>query len=322
MRAILQTQPGGAETLYVGDAPVPVPAAGQLLVHVRAAGVNRADIVQREGRYPPPPGASPLLGLEVAGDVAAIGPGVADFRVGDPVLGLVAGGGYAEYVLLDQGCAVRKPDSLTYEQAASLPEAWMTAWLNLVDIADVQAGETVLIHAGASGVGAAAIQLARLRGAQVVATAGSADKVAFCRQLGATLAVDYKQEDFAAQVSAMGGADVVLDCVGGAYLEKNIQCLKADGRLVVIGLMGGVSGKLDLGRLLVKRLRVQGSTLRPQPYAIKARLTGAIRETVLPAIAAGAVQLTLDKVFDWADVAAAHRYMEASANLGKVVLRR
>jgi len=321
MRAVLQHGPGGAETLYLGETSMLTAGAGQLLVRVRAAGVNRADIVQREGRYPPPPGASPLLGLEVAGDVAAIGAGISGFRIGDPVFGLVAGGGYAEYALLDQGCAVHKPDTLSYEEAATLPEAWMTAWLNLVEIAAVRKGETVLIHAGASGVGAAAIQLVRLLGAHGITTAGSDEKRQFCKQLGAETAINYKQDDFAAQVVALGGADVILDCIGGSYLEKNIECLKPDGRLVNIGLMGGASGKLDIGRLLVKRLRVQGSTLRPQPTAVKAMLTEAIRKTVLPAIAAGNVQLTLDKVFDWGQVVEAHRYVEAAANRGKVVLR-
>jgi NADPH2:quinone reductase len=321
MQAVLQSAPGGVDALLIGETDRPIVGPGQVLVRVHAAGVNRADIVQREGRYPPPPGASPLLGLEVAGVVADVGADVTGFAVGDAVFGLVAGGGYAEYALLDAACAIAKPDWLNFEQAATLPEAWMTAWLNLVDIAQLKGGETALIHAGASSVGITAIQLARLRGAKAIATAGSAEKVGFCEALGATPGIDYKTQDFAAVVNAQGGVDVILDCIGGAYLERNVASLKADGRLVTIGLMGGASAQLDLGRLLVKRLTVRGSTLRPQPLAVKARLTQAIREQILPALQQGRVQLTLDTVFDWHQVADAHRYIEASKNQGKVVLR-
>jgi NADPH2:quinone reductase len=321
MFAITQTRSGAAETLQMAQVDCPRPAPGQLLVRVDAAGINRADIVQREGRYPAPPGASPMLGLEVAGVVAELGGDVDGFSVGDPVFGLVGGGGYAEYALLEADCAIARPDWLAAEQAASLPEAWMTAWFNLVELAKLQAGETVLIHAGASGVGAAAIQLARLLGAVPVVTVGSPEKAAFCSGLGAEAAIEYRQTDFADVVSAMGGADVVLDCVGGDYINRELPCLKADSRLVLIGLMGGAHAQLDLGRLLVKRITVRGSTLRPQPLAVKRRLTDALRGTILPALLAGTAKLTLDRVFDWNQVQAAHRYVEANANLGKVVLR-
>ncbi|MDN3578993.1 NAD(P)H-quinone oxidoreductase [Chitinimonas viridis] len=320
MRALLQTAPGGADTLYMGTTATPIPAAGQLLVRVQAAGVNRADIVQREGRYPAPPGASPILGLEVAGEVAALGEGVTGFALGDAVFGLVAGGGYAQYAVLDADCAVLRPSWLSIEAAASLPEAWMTAWLNLVVLGGLQAGETALVHAGASGVGAAAIQLARLLGASAIATVGSEAKAAYCSSLGARLAINYRTADFAAEVKAAGGVELILDCIGGAYLEGNLASLKPDGRLVVIGLMGGAGAQLDIGRLLVKRLSVRGSTLRPQPRAVKACLTAALRDTVLPALAAGEVKLTLDQTFAWADAAQAHRYLEDNRNCGKVVL--
>lgn len=320
MQAIIQTTPGGADTLVRRETSRPQPGPSQLLVRVHAAGVNRADIVQREGRYPPPPGASPILGLEVAGTVAERGSAIDDFAVGDAVFGLVAGGGYAEYVLLDAACAIAKPDWLSFEEAASLPEAWMTAWLNLVDLAGLKAGERALIHAGASGVGAAAIQLCGLVGAEAYATAGSAAKCGFCEALGAKRAIDYKQADFAERIQADGGVDVILDCVGGDYLARNIASLRPDGRLVTIGIMGGGTGQLDLGRLLVKRITVRGSTLRPQPLSVKAQLTRALRETVLPALHAGKAKVTLDRLFDWEDVAAAHRHVESNANLGKVVL--
>lgn len=320
MRAVLQDAPGSADSLFLGQLACPQPGSGQLLVRVRAAGVNRADIVQREGRYPPPPGASPLLGLEVAGEVAAVGDAVNAFKPGDAVFGLVAGGGYAEYAVLDEGCAIAKPDYLSFAQAASLPEAWMTAWLNLVELAALNKGEAVLIHAGASGVGAAATQLARLRGATAIVTVGSEEKAAFCRQLGAFEAINYRTGSFQDAIKAIGGVDVVLDCIGGSYLDANLNSLKPDGRLIVIGLMGGAAAEFNLGKLLVKRLRVQGSTLRPQPLAVKARLTQCLRDTVLPALQAGHVTLTMDRQFPLGEVAAAHRWLEENRNQGKVVL--
>ncbi|HEY9100692.1 NAD(P)H-quinone oxidoreductase [Chitinimonas sp.] len=320
MRAVLQDAPGSADTLFLGQVARPHPGPGQLLVRVKAAGVNRADIVQREGRYPPPHGASPLLGLEVAGEVTAVGAGVTAFPPGSAVFGLVAGGGYAEYAVLDEGCAIAKPDWLSFAEAASLPEAWMTAWLNLVELAALGEGETVLIHAGASGVGAAAIQLARLRGATAVVTVGSEEKADFCRRLGAAHAINYRTGSFQDATRAIGGVDVILDCIGGTYLDANLNSLKPDGRLIVIGLMGGSGAELNLGKLLVKRLRVQGSTLRPQPLAVKARLTQSLRDTVLRALQTGHATLTMDRQFPLSEVAAAHRWLEENRNQGKVVL--
>lgn len=319
MQLVTQSAPGGADTLEITFAEKPQPAPGQLRVRVLAAGINRADIVQREGHYPPPKGASPVLGLEIAGIVDAVN-GPSRFQEGDAVFGLVSGGGYAEYALIDSSAALPKPDLMSWAEAASLPEAWMTAWFNLVDIAAVQPGETVLIHAGASGVGAAAIQLASLLGARVIASAGSDDKRAYCRSLGAEVVIDSRQPGFAANLKAQGGVDVVLDPVGAALFDDNIAVLKPDGRLVVIGIMGGSSATLNLGLLLVKRLRLLGSTLRSQPEAVKARLTAALEAEVLPALADGRARITLDSVYPLAAVADAHRYVEDNRNLGKVVL--
>jgi len=321
MKAILQTAPGGTETLYVGEVDQPQVAAGELLVRLHAAGVNRADIVQREGRYPPPPGAPTILGLEVSGTVAAVGEQVSGFAIGDAVFGLVAGGAYAEYACLEAALAIRKPQAISWEAAASLPEAWMTAWFNLVEIGKLQAGQTVLIHAGASGVGSAAIQLGTLLGARVIATAGTPEKCAHCLALGAAAVVNYREQaDFQQVVKADGGADLILDCVGASYLARNIASLRTDGMLIVIGAMSGREAGLDLGQLLVKRLTVRGSTLRVQPLNVKAPLAGALRDRILPMLLEGKLSLNLDRSFSWQEVAAAHRYMEDNLNLGKVVL--
>lgn len=322
MHAMLQHAPGGADTLYWGETARPVPGPGQLRVRVRAAGVNRADIVQREGRYPPPPGASPILGLEVAGEVDAVGEGVSGWAPGDALLALIPGGGYAEYALVNADEALAKPAAWSWAEAASLPEAWLTAWLNLMEVAHLQAGETALIHAGASGVGAAAIQLARWRGARVIATCGSADKAAFCQALGADAVVNYRETaDLAAAIRALGRADVALDCVGGPYLDAHLQCLNQDGRLVVIGVMGGAQATLNLGLLLVKRIRVMGSTLRSQPLARRAALARALAEHILPAFVRGELRWTLDRQFALPDAAQAHAWVEGNHNKGKVMLQ-
>ncbi len=320
MRAILQTTQGGADTLYLADAPTPMPSAGQLGVRVRAAGVNRADIVQREGRYPPPVGASPILGLELAGVVEAVGEGCTRFAVGDAVLALVSGGGYADYALVNEAEAIAKPDALSWAVAASLPEAWLTAWLNLVEVGGLVAGQRVLIHAGASGVGAAAIQLAVWRGAEVIATCSGAEKAAFCRALGAQHVIDYQTEDVAKTVRGLGAVHLVLDCIGGETLNANLSTLAQDGKLVLIGIMGGAQAAVNLGLVLVKRLSIVGSTLRSQPLAVRAQLARQLETQVLPALLAGTLQPTLDRCFPLAEVAAAHAWLEARANKGKVVL--
>jgi NADPH:quinone reductase len=320
MQAILQSAPGGADTLYLGEAARPQRQHGQLLVQVMAAGVNRADIVQRSGHYPPPPGASSILGLEVAG-VVVEADAASRFQEGDAVFGLIAGGGYAEYAVLDEALAIAKPDAMSWVEAASLPEVWMTAWLNLVQVGQLQAGQNILIHAGASGVGATAIQLARWLGAHPFASAGSADKLAFCQRLGAEQVFNYKElPAFSAKVKEWGGVEVILDPIGASYLAENMASLKQDGRLVNIGLMGGGKAELNLGLLLVKRLSLIGSTLRSQPLAAKARLAQALEREILPALLAGQLQLTLDSSYPWQQAADAHAHMEANANLGKVIL--
>ncbi|WP_035053195.1 NAD(P)H-quinone oxidoreductase [Andreprevotia chitinilytica] len=307
--------------LQRGQAPVPVAGPNQLLVQVRAAGVNRADLMQAAGKYPPPPGESNILGLEIAGEVVAVGAGASGFAIGDAVFGLVGGGAYAEFCVLDAALALHKPESLTFEQAAALPEAWMTAWFNLIELGGLQSGESALIHAGASGVGAVAIQLAKSRGAWVATTVGSAEKAAFCRALGADLVVNYREQDFAAEVKAAGGVDFILDGVGGDYLPRNQSCLNADGRLILIGLLNGTSAEINLGVMLVKRQRIRGSTLRPQPLAVKAKLAAALRDEVLPGVLDGRIGIHISRVFPLAEAQAAHDWVRGGHNLGKVVLR-
>ncbi|WP_337881935.1 NAD(P)H-quinone oxidoreductase [Chromobacterium haemolyticum] len=320
MLAVVQSAPGGVDTLRVDEIAPPLRGAGQLLVRVMAAGVNRADLAQRAGHYPPPPGASPILGLEVAGVVEEADAG-SRFQPGDAVFGLISGGGYAEYAVLEEALAIAKPDWLSWVETASLPEAWMTAWFNLVEKAGLQAGETVLVHAGASGVGAAAIQLAGLLGAQAYASAGSEEKAAFCRELGAVQAFNYRQTPaFGPMVKDWGGVDVVLDPVGASYLNDNVSALRPDGRLVNIGLLGGAKAELNLGALLMKRIALIGSTLRPQPLEVKARLARAVEARILPALEQGKLRLTLDSSYPLTQVADAHAYVEANRNLGKVVL--
>ncbi|AXE32911.1 NAD(P)H-quinone oxidoreductase [Chromobacterium phragmitis] len=320
MLAVVQKAPGGAETMEMGEWDKPQAASGKLLVRVMAAGVNRADLMQREGRYPPPPGASPLMGLEVSGVVEAV-VGDSAFQPGDAVFGLVEGGGYAEYVLMDEALAIAKPDGLSWVEAASLPEAWMTAWFNLVVKAGLKGGQRALIHAGASGVGVAAIQLARFLGAEAFASAGSAEKLAFCRELGASQTFNYHETPaFGERVREWGGADAVLDPVGASHLAENLQALNPDGKLVNIGLMGGLKAELDFGRLLMKRISLIGSTLRPQPLVVKSELAGALRDLILPALLEGKVRAVVDSSFPWTQVQDAHRYMADNRNLGKVVL--
>lgn len=320
MKAVVQSCLGAADTLSLGDMPIPEPGPGQLRLRVRAAGVNRADVMQREGHYPPPPGASAILGLEVAGEIDAIGAGVTGFVPGERIAALVSGGGYAEFALVSASLAMRLPAGMGFVEAASLPEAWMTAWLNLRELGDLHVGQRVLIHAGASGVGAAAIQLARLSGATVLTTAGSDEKCAFCESLGASLAINYRTTDVAGAVRAAGKVDLILDPVGGATLGPNLACLNQDGKLVLIAFMAGRSTELDLGQLLMKRLTVIGSTLRNRDPVTKARLAARVQDTVIPAIVAGDVRATVDRTFPLAEVAAAHRYLESNQNRGKVVL--
>ncbi|BCL75760.1 NAD(P)H quinone oxidoreductase [Jeongeupia sp. HS-3] len=312
--------PDAYPKLVWGTQPRPVAGEGQLLVRVRAAGINRADLVQAAGNYPAAPGESAVLGLEIAGEVVALGTDVTGFSIGDAVFGLVPGGGYAEYCVLDAALAIRKPAALSWFDAASLPEVWMTVWLNLVELGELRAGQRLLVHAGASGIGAAAIQLGKRFGAEVLTTAGSAEKVAWCTALGADRVINYHDEDFVAAVKAAGGADLILETVGGDYLGRDQQCLNRDGSIIVIGLLRGTKAELNVGLLLVKRQRVQGSALRSQPLDAKARLAAAVAEHILPDIVRGALKPALDRVFAAGDAQAAHDYVVQNRNQGKVVL--
>lgn len=313
----------GSGNLSWGDAPAPTAGPHDVVVDVHATAVNRADLLQRRGFYPPPPGESEILGLEAAGVVASIGASVTRVKVGDRVCCLLAGGGYAEQVVVNEALALPIPDGLDFVQAAAIPEAFYTAFVNIVQEASLAAGERVLIHAGASGVGTAAIQLVKARGAVAYVTAGSGEKLARCKALGADAGIDYKTESFAdriADLTEKKGVDIILDCVGGSYLESNVASLRSRGRLVVIGLMGGTKADLNLGLLVSRRLRVIGSVLRPRSLAEKTAITDAFRAEVLPLFASGKLKPIVDKVYPIADAAAAHDYVAANRNFGKVVL--
>ncbi|GAB4149750.1 MAG: NAD(P)H-quinone oxidoreductase [Candidatus Promineifilaceae bacterium] len=323
MKAIVVHADAEQPRLVWQDAPEPEMGAGEVLVRVRASAVNRADLLQARGGYAPPSGASPILGLEMAGDVLAVGDGVAGWQPGDRVCALLPGGGYAELAVVPQQMLLRLPDGWTYAQGAAVPEAWYTAFVNLFLEGDLQAGERTLIHAGASGVGTAAIQLARAAGATVYATAGTAEKTAQCQMLGAVLAVNYRQEDFGQviqQATAGAGVDLILDPVGAAYLARNLALLRPQGRLVSIGLLSGGRAELDMGLLLGKRLRLIGSTLRNRSLAEKIAITEQFRERFWPLLAAGALVPVIDCAFPMPEAQAAHAYVRQNRNTGKVIL--
>ena len=324
MKAVEIAAPGGPEVLRLGERPVPAPGQGEVLIKVAAAGVNRPDVEQRKGTYPPPPGASDIPGLEIAGTVVAAGPGADGLRAGDEVCALVSGGGYAEYCTAPVPQCLPVPQGLGMVEAASLPETFFTVWQNVFDRARLQAGETILIHGGSSGIGTTAIQMAKAMGAaRVLATAGSAEKCAACQKLGADRAINYNTEDFVEIVVAetkKKGADVILDMVGGKYFERNIAALAIEGRLAVIALLGGRDAKLDLGLLLRKRLTVVGSVLRARPVGEKGAVADALRRNIWPHLAAGRIKPVIDSTFPLADAAKAHARMESSAHVGKIVL--
>jgi putative PIG3 family NAD(P)H quinone oxidoreductase len=324
VKAIVVRAPGGPEQLALDEVPDVRPGDGDLLVRVRAAGVNRADVLQRQGRYPPPPGASPILGLEIAGVVETAGPANGPWSSGDRVFALLAGGGYAELAAVPGALAMRIPPNLSFEEAAGLPEAFLTAWQTLFWIGRCAPGERVLIHAGASGVGTAAIQLAREVRADVLVTAGSPEKLAACRGLGARIALNYREGPFAPAVldeTGGRGVDVLLDFVGAPYWEQNLTCLATDGRLVLIATMGGseVEGA-DLRALMRKRVQVTATTLRARSLAYKAELTRQASAFLLPRLEDGRVRPVLDSVFALEQAAEAHRRMEENRNTGKIVL--
>ncbi len=326
MRAIQITAPGGPEVLQPCERPVPEPRPGELLIAVQASGVNRPDVLQRKGLYPMPPGVSDLPGLELAGTVA--GGSQADLAAaglapGDAVCALVAGGGYAEFCAAPAGQCLPVPKGLNMVQAAGLPETFFTVWQNVFEIAALQAGETLLVQGGSSGIGVTAIQLAKAMGAQVIVTAGTDDKCAACLALGADHAINYRSQDFAAEVKRLTdgrGADVVLDMVAGDYLGREVACMAEDARLAVIAVQGGTSCQIDAGLLLRKRLTITGSTLRPRPVAYKTRLAQTLRTKVWPLIEAGRIKPVVHQVFAAALAGDAHRLMESSKHVGKIVL--
>jgi putative PIG3 family NAD(P)H quinone oxidoreductase len=324
MTIIEISQPGGPEVLKPAKRPMPQPGKGEVLIKVAAAGVNRPDVLQRQGMYPPPPGAPDYPGLEVAGEIVALGEGVARWKLGDKVCALVAGGGYASHCLAPAEQCLPVPAGLDMAEAAALPENWFTVWTNIADRGRLAAGESILIHGGASGIGVAAIQLAKLLGAaQIYATAGTDEKCRYCESLGATKAINYKTEDFAARIAELTegrGVDVVLDMVGGKYFAANIKALAEEGRLVIIAVQGGPKGEGDLSLVMRKRLTVTGSTLRPRPVAFKGAIARALEAKVWPALADGRIRAIIDSRFPLDQAAAAHARIDHGDHIGKVLL--
>jgi putative PIG3 family NAD(P)H quinone oxidoreductase len=323
MRAVIVPDPGGPEALVVTDLPDPTPGPGEVVVDMRATAVNRADVMQRQGHYPPPPGASEVLGLECSGVVGAVGPDVDDWSVGDEVCALLAGGGYGDKVLVPAGQVMPVPAGVDLVTAGALPEAACTVWSNLFMIAGLRPDETLLVHGGGGGIGTFAIQLAHALGARVVTTAGSQEKLDVCASLGADVTVNYREQDFVEEVRAATegkGADVILDNMGARYLPRNVEALATEGRLVVIGLMGGRKGELDLGLLLRKRAAVVATALRARPPGEKASICASVVEHVWPLVADGSVRTLVHATLPLEEVAQAHRIMESSAHIGKIVL--
>ncbi|MFL0460139.1 NAD(P)H-quinone oxidoreductase [Kytococcus sedentarius] len=323
MRAIVIDDSGEKPALTLSEVEDPTPGEGEVLVEVVAAGVNRADLVQAAGKYPPPPGESEIIGLEVSGRIAALGSGdTGGWQVGDEVCALLAGGGYAEQVAVPVGQLLPAPRGIDLVTAAALPEVACTVWSNLVDAGRLTSGETVLLHGGSSGIGTMGIQVARALGARVAVTAGSAQKLERCRELGAEVLINYREQDFveAVREATHDGADVILDLMGGDYLDRNLQALAPGGRLVVIGLMGGRSAELDLGRMLQRRLSVQATSLRGRSRADKARIVGAVRENLWPRIEDGGIRPVVDQVLPLADADRAHQVLKESGHVGKVLL--
>ncbi len=323
MRAVIAPEPGGPEALTVSDLPDPTPGPGEVVIDMAGTAVNRADTLQRQGFYPPPPGASEVLGLECSGVVGAVGPDVTGWSVGDEVCALLAGGGYGEKVLVPAGQVMPVPDGIDLVTAGALPEVACTVWSNVFMIAGLQPGETLLVHGGAGGIGTLAIQLAHALGSKVVTTAGSPEKLELCRSLGADVAVSYKEQDFVEEVRAATdghGADVILDNMGAKYLGRNVDALATEGRLVIIGLQGGAKAELDIGTLLAKRGAVIATSLRARPVEEKAAICASVVEHVWPLVASGSVRPVVHATLPLAEAARAHRMMEAGDHTGKIVL--
>ena len=324
MKAIIRTGDGGPEVLQLGDAPSPKPTGTQILVDVHATALNRADTIQRRGGYPPPPGESEILGLEIAGTVSAMGDAVEGVAEGDRVFGLVGGGGYAEEAIIDYRMAMPMPDEWTFEQAAAVPEVFFTANENIFTLGKLSAGETILIHAGGSGVGSAGIQISHHAGAKVFVTAGTSEKIENCRALGAVEGINYKENDFVAEILRLTdeqGVDVVLDFIGAPYLERNLSILKTKGRLLQVGLIGGSTAEINLGTVMRNRLQLIGSVMRPQSIDEKIAITQRFMERWLPELKRGTLQPIIDTVFPLAQAQQAHEYMEANRNFGKIILK-
>lgn len=323
MIAIAITAPGGPEVLAPHRTPVPTPGADEILVRVAASGVNRPDVMQRMGLYPPPPGASEIPGLEIAGEVVAMGSNATRWKIGDRVCALVSGGGYAEYCVAHESHALAVPHGLAMSEAAAIPETFFTVWHNLFERGRLAADETVLVHGGSSGIGTTAIQLAKAYGATVLVTAGTDEKCAACRALGADHAINYRTTDFVAVAKeATGGAGVnlILDMVGGEYIGRNYEAAAADGRIVQIAIQAGGRATVDFRRLMLKRLTHTGSTLRSRSVADKAAIAAAVAEKVMPLVASGKVRPVMDSTFTLAEAASAHARMESSHHIGKIVL--
>lgn len=321
MRAIEITEAGGPDVLKPCERPMPQPGVGEVIIKVAYAGVNRPDALQRAGMYAPPPTASDLPGLEASGTIVAVGEGVDDWAEGDEVCALLPGGGYAEYVLTPAAHCLPIPKGMGLKEAACLPETFFTVWSNVFQRGGLQAGERFLVHGGSSGIGTTAIQLANVFGARVFATAGSDEKCAACLELGAERAINYRDEDFVEVLRAEGGANLILDMVGGSYIPRNIKALADDGRLVQIAFLTGPKVELNFAQIMTRRLTVTGSTLRPQSDLAKARIAEALREQVWPLLDAGRVAPVMDSEFAFEDAAAAHARMESSGHIGKIVLR-
>ena len=314
---------GSVESMVLAEAATPSPGPGEILIEVHAAGVNRPDVAQRAGKYPPPPGASPILGLEVAGRVAALGAGVDQWRVDDLVTALVPGGGYAEYCLAPANHALPIPAGMSLAQAACLPETWFTVWANVMEMGQLRAGERLLVHGGASGIGLTAIQLGKHVGAEVLVTVGSDEKAEFCRDFGAAHAINYRQADFAERVKALTGGegvDVVLDMVGASYAQKNVGVLRRGGRLLLIAFLQGSKGEFDFLPVMLKRLVITGSTMRPRSVAEKAAIAAALHREIWPGLADGRLRSHVHASFPLARAGAAHGLMESNRHIGKIVL--
>lgn len=321
MRAVEITKPGGPEVLQLTDRPMPEPGHGQVVLKVAYAGVNRPDALQRAGAYDPPPGASDLPGLECSGEVVALGAGVDGLSIGDKVCALLPGGGYAEYVATPAAHCLPVPAGMGMKEAACLPETFFTVWSNVFTRGGLQAGERFLVHGGSSGIGTTAIQLAKAFGARVFATAGSDEKCQACLDLGAEKAINYRDEDFVKVMRTEGGANLILDMVGGDYIPRNVKCLAEDGRLVQIAFLQGPMVELNFALMMVKRLTLTGSTLRPQSDLAKARIAQDLREAVWPLLEKGTVAPVMDSEFDLSQAAEAHARMESSGHIGKIVMK-